>query len=362
MKSGTLTFHRTTNYGALLQTYALHKVLLSKGYDNEVIDYRSTVLENRYKRKSVLFYARPKQLAKVILQNAYIRDNHKNFKEFSEKYLKISTDVYFSDTISSVDVLYDHIIVGSDQVWNGECMGWDPVYMLDFASYGKKNSYAASFGFETVPPEREDWYRKYFESFSHVSLREESGKRIFDQLSKKASTVVLDPTLLLSQSDWYNLAREVSKQKKGRYILLYVLKETKSIMRIARELSKKMNIPVVYVNDRLFRIYGFDNRFYTSPCEWLNLFMNASFVVTNSFHGTAFSINMNIPFIVELLPPPSKVNSRIIDILTLFDCQDRIYNTLKKISFEMNFESINKILSSKRSESMNYIDSIFEEK
>lgn len=362
MRSGTLTFHRTTNYGALFQTYALQKVLLSKGYDNEIIDYRSSVLENRYKKKSLLFYARPKQLAKVILQNAYIRDNRKKFNEFAEKHIRISADSYFSDTITSADDIYDHIIVGSDQVWNGECMGWDPVYMLDFASYGKKNSYAASFGVTSVPPEKENWYRKYFESFSHVSLREESGMKLFNQLSEIPSTVVLDPTLLLSQSDWHNLANEVPKQKQGRYILLYVLKETNSIIRIARNLSNKWKIPVVYVNDRLFGVRGFDNRFYTSPCEWLNLFMNASFVVTNSFHGTAFSINLNKPFAVELLPPPSKVNSRITDILALCGCKDRIYDDSNGISCEMNFDNINKILSCERNKSIKFLDSIFEEK
>lgn len=360
MKSGTLTFHRTTNYGAMFQTYALQKVLLLKGYDNEIIDYRSDVLEHRYKKKPLMFYAKPKQLAKIILQNAYIRDNRKNFDEFAKKYIRISPQPYFPDTIKNADDRYDQVIVGSDQVWNGECMGWDPVYMLDFVTPGKRNAYAASFGVTKVDLKREEWYRSFFDEYSHVSLREESGKALFNQLSNIVATVVLDPTLLLTQDNWRDLANEVSNQMEGSYILLYVLKETKSIIHMANELSNKWKMPVVYINDRLLKVRGIDNRFYTSPCEWLNLFMNASFVITNSFHGTAFSINFNKPFAVELLPPPSKVNSRITDLLALCGCEDRIIKKDCEVLPKMNFDKINVIINKKREESMAFIDSIFE--
>lgn len=361
MKSGTLTFHRTTNYGAVFQTYALQQCLIKMGIENEVVDYRSPILEERYRKKSPLFYLRPKQLAKVVLQNAYIRDNRKSFMEFSQKNIIISADEYDPDNIIIANEKYDCFIVGSDQVWNGECMGWDPVFLLSFAETGKKNSYAASFGMTALDPDKEQWYKELFQDYSHVSVRENSGRELFERLSGKTAYTVLDPTLLLDKRDWSLLASSVPSQMKQPYIVLYLLKETKSIISMARSVSKRYKMPVVYINDRLIKKKGVINRFYTTPYEWLNLFYNAAFVLTNSFHGTAFSINFNIPFAVQLLPPPSKVNSRITDLLEMCHCTHRIIDNEKEISLQMDFEIVNNVIKEQRVLSESFISSIFSE-
>ena len=362
MKSGTITFHRTTNYGAVFQTYALQNILLSRGYENEVIDYRSEILEERYKKKNILFYLKPKQFAKVILQNSYIRDNRESFKQFINENIVLSDSIFDASNIKYADSKYEYFIVGSDQVWNGECMGWDGTYLLDFVSDGKKNAYAASFGVNKIDANKIEWYRTKLKDYSRISVREKSGNILLNQLINTEAYTVLDPTLLIKRKKWIELGKRVPNQMNGKYILLYVLKETHEIFDIAKKLAHKWNMPVVYINDRLLRKCGVKNRFYTTPYEWLNLFSNASFVLTNSFHGTAFSLNLNVPFAVQLLPPPSKVNSRITDLLDLCNSNNRIITNVEDVCYDMDFRYINKILDEKRVDSIQFIDSIFEVK
>lgn len=354
MKTGTLTFHKTTNYGAVLQTYALQRVLRDNGVYNEVIDYDSEILTARYQNTGIRYFMNPKNAVKAVLQNSYIRDNRKSFEQFVKKHIIISEASYSRESIALCDAIYDKIIVGSDQVWNGGCMGWDSTYFLGFASPSKKNAYAASFGFDEIPDGKKEWYKEQLNGFENVSTREKSGTTIYKSLTGNEATTVLDPTLLLS-TEWDELAKAEGIQIKKPYVLIYLLKETKTVFEQARIIAKKNGLQIVYINDRLFGQLGVNNMRYTTPEAWLWLFRNASAVVTNSFHGTAFSLNFNIPVFVELLPKPSRVNSRITDLLSLCGMTDRVIHDKMDWGLEVDFTECNAVLKQEREHSLRFL-------
>ena len=357
MKIATLTFHRTTNYGALFQTFALQKVLESIGYETEVLDYRSNIIEARYKKPSIAYFISPKNIAKILFKNSFIRNNSKTFANFSKK-IKLSPIVYDASNIQSANALYDRFIVGSDQVWNWECMGVDSNYLLGFADSNKKISYAASFGITKIPQKLEEWYKHFLVNFKSVSVRECSGKKIYNQLTNKECTVVLDPTLLLNE-DWVKIAHSIERVISEKYVLVYLMKETPSIFKSAKLYACTHGYRVIYINDRLFGHLGVKSLYYTSPEQWLNLFYYAECIFTNSFHGTVFSINLHKNFWIETLPPPSKVNSRILDILDMFGLKDRIIDKRSVLEdTPIDYRKADEILDKQRHISIEFLKNV----
>lgn len=358
MKIGTLTFHRTTNYGAILQAYALQKTLVSLGAKTEILDYRSPVLEARYKKNIFKYFFNPKNYLKAIIKNAYIRDNCKAFYKFSDDYLNVSSTIYNPQTIDGANQEYIAFIVGSDQVWNPICMGYDDNFYLSF-SKKKKFSYAASFGLEDLGNNDKNWIKPYLTDFVSVSVREKAGVSLFNSITGNVAQCVLDPTLLL-HDEWIEMGSLIDRVEKEKYILVYLLKETNSIFEEAKRYSKIHSTRIVYINDRLFGKLGIKIRYYTTPIEWLNLFIHADCIFTNSFHGTAFSINLHKKFFVELLPPPNKVNSRIINILELFNLSNRIIDSSKQDQYEssIDYSKVQEILNIEINRSLEYLTSI----
>lgn len=359
IKCATLTFHRTTNYGAVFQTFALQKALESLGISNEVLDYRNPTIETRYESRNLKYYFNPKNILKILLKNAYIRDNRKNFNDFSKKYIRISSKSYTPDDIALSDEIYDYFIVGSDQVWNPECMGYDANYLLHFVNRASRNSYAASFGYSSFKDSMYDWFRQDLSRFSNISLREVSGNRIINSILGKSGYVVLDPTLLLNR-EWIEISNSVPRLISEEYVLVYLMKETNSIFRKVKAYAKSKGLKIVYINDRLFPHLGLKNVFRAHPIEWLNLMFYSKCIFTNSFHGTAFAINFNKPFWTELLPEPSKTNSRIVDLLSMTNLQARILRpNIMPDDNEIDFTPVNGILENRKSLSMQYLNRIF---
>lgn len=355
----TLTFHRTTNYGALFQTYALQKALESIGIWSEVLDYRCPTIETRYNARRLSYFFSLKNFIKCIIYNSYIRDNRKNFLNFTTQHIRVSNNIYTPDTIASSNSKYTKFIVGSDQVWNPECMGHDLNFFLVFADSEKRNSYAASFGWSEFSDKYLCEIKNILNGFSNISLRESSGIAIVHKCIGRDAELVLDPTLLL-HIEWCELASSIPRLVEGEYIVLYLMKETKSIFRLAMDYAKSHNMKVVYINDRLLPKFGVINKFYTAPIEWLNLFYHSQGVFTNSFHGTAFATNFNKPLWVELLPAPSKSNSRLIDFLSLLQMEECIIrNNSYPTAPNIDYNKVNNILGSYRIQSINYLKDIF---
>ena len=194
--------------------------------------------------------------------------------------------------------------------------------------------------------------------FNEISVREKQGNEIIETLLEIDVPVVLDPTMLLSVEDWINYMDD--SVQKNDYILVYLMAETNSIFSFAQELSKSTDAEIIYINDRFYRKKGMKNISRISPNQWLSLFHNAKYVVTNSFHGLAFSINFNKNFFVELLPEPAKVNSRLKDTLDMFELNNRLINDgyNENIFDDINYSSININLNIERERSLKYLENL----
>lgn len=292
MKTATLTFQSTNNYGAALQCYALQKALTDLGIENDVIDYASDFLNKPYK-KEVL---KEKGFIRYCLGNAYalIRSpRNKKFKEFRSN-LKLSEHVT-KCTIDTIEEKYDKFIVGSDQVWNGSLIGYDDTYFLKFVhNQSKKLSYSASFGFKTVPSELEGKYKSLLDGFDYYCVRESTGVEIIDKLLGKKAYHTIDPTLLLKPEDWENVMK--APQVKDKYILVYQIEPSKHLIQVVENLRLATGYRVIAIPFVMGAYPKAKSMFTAGPAEWIGLFRNAEYIVTDSFHGTAFSTLFNKKF------------------------------------------------------------------
>lgn len=324
-KIGTLTFHRAINYGAILQTYALQKSIKVLGYDTEVVDYRSDFLESLHNPYSLKKYRTPVHFLNALLKNRIKKDNRKVFREFLRKNINVSSVVYDKNNLKTAEENYSAFIVGSDQVWNHNCTKFDKTYFLDFVyDANKKYSYAASIGVKLESDEVKKEYKRLLNDYKILNVREEQGKNELTALGLNAN-VALDPTLLLDKNAWIKLAKKPSKvDENQKYLLVYLIVETPTIFEISKKIAKEHNLKIIYINEMIFNKMGVKNLKCVTPEEWIWLFANAEFIVTNSFHGTAFSVNFEKQFLVEPLPVKTNVNSRIYDFLDMLDLSNRI--------------------------------------
>lgn len=333
---GIITFHRATNYGAVLQTYALQQTLISMGMQNEVIDYHHKYIE----KMSVGEFLVKKGIKGVIRKPlGYFMRKKRNdtFELFVENYLITSTRTfYYLEDLAKCESDYDIIIAGSDQIWNFRCEGFDKAYFLGFLhNQNKKNAYAASFGFSQIPEELKEEYLNRLKGFKNISVREHSGVRIIKNLLHREVSVCLDPTLLLSRKEWQSIA--VSPSIKDKYILLYNVRTPKTMLDVARELGRKTGYKVIYINDYLKDL---DIRHIRTcpPTEFLGWFQNATYVITNSFHGTVFSIIFQRLFLSELESADGGFNDRAKNLLTSLGISERTMNGNWETVIEKNID------------------------
>lgn len=364
MKVGTITFHRAINYGAVLQTYALQKALEKLKIENEVIDYRPKYLEWIYKPLSMRNVKNPKDFF-AVLKGAYIKGKkRKMFLSFIKNKVKTSSKPYKRKELDKTNYIYDKFIAGSDQVWNFDCSGYDRAYFLDFVDDSKKKySYSASFGFYDIPDEDKAEYEELLKDYKKISVRENQGVKIIKDLLKIECEEVIDPTLLLDNQEWNKIAKHTKKNEK--YILIYALKPSEYLLRFAAQLSEETGLKIFFVKDSLTKENNIEltkNIEYikmATPEEFIGLVMDASYIITNSFHGTAFSINFNKQFYTELLPPELNVNSRLENILDMFSLRGRELTAEKEIHREeINYDIINKELAIRRKKSYEFLESI----
>lgn len=355
MKIGILTYHDTTNYGAVLQEYALAKTINGFGYDCEVIQYKCEAVENREKLFDFNNISL-KKIIKFIILGRSNRDKYKEFKNFTTKNIKESREIYTKQNISESVRIYDKFIVGSDQVWNTQLSGNDMTFFLEFCSDQKKKySYAASFGLSNLIEETKEPIKKMLSDFSKITVRENEGAKIIKDLIGGDVAVVLDPTFLVNKNQWKSLS-EVGRYKiEKKYILLYLIQDKKKTLEYARKLANKVGYEIVYINISPYTEKGMKNVRDASPTEFLELLKNASFVITGSYHGVVLSINMNINFIFEVKNSAGNYNSRINTVIKLFNLESRKINFSTFEYEEIDYDKINAIIEHEREKSLNIL-------
>ena len=364
MKIGTLTFHNAANYGAVLQTYALIKVLQALGVESEVINYLSPFNEKRFRKKPLRNYLKPRELYNVIFNNSYQKYNNEIFHNFVAEFIPLSDDVYSSQTdLKNVENNYDAIIVGSDQIWNLACTEGDDSFFLPFVkNTSKKNSYAASFGFTEIIPSQREKYASLLHDFNNISVREDEGVTIVRELCGHEAVKVEDPTILLNEKDWGIIA-DYSKCPLGcEYLLLYLMSEDKDIIRFAQNYARKHSLNIVYITQRFMKrikkaIYLRD----VTPCQWVGLFLKANTIVTNSFHGSAFAVNFKKNMFIKTIPH-SIANSRLISLISQYDLKSRLINNVGQVDYEpIESVKISEILEKRRKESLVFLKKVIQQ-
>lgn len=356
-KIGILTFWKSPNFGAFLQVFALQNRVNKLGYEAEIIGYDFEKRADLLKKKNLSFRRR---MIRIYTQLNILRTGRKIRK--AQKTLPISQKKYHSseELASSISDWYK-IIVGSDQVWNYQITKNDTTFLLDFTDENpKKISYAASFGVETLPVNYnginlKDQYATYLEKFSKIGVRELSGKSIVDELIIGQAKVVVDPTLLLTKEEWQELSIKAIPEKEN-YLLIYSLDNCLAMYEATFKYAEKCGLNIVQIDTGRRKKYPKKiNYIVVGPLEWISLFENASFVVTDSFHGTAFSINLNVDFAV-FYHSEKNTYSRINDLLSLVSLLDRRFLENEEIpSSTIDFSKVENSLSIIRNDSLNYL-------
>lgn len=328
-KIGLLTFHKSINYGSVLQAWALTKTI-SKKYNVEVIDYKPNQYEylyNLYRSWNTInnfkYNLKRIPLRKAIKNQSYL------FKKFREEQLPLSQIEYNSANADEVANYYNAIVVGSDQVWNLRAKDCDSVFFLPFSFKGKKVSYACSINDTDYTEERcSDDLRNQICDFDFISVREKSGSEKLQNyiLNKKKVYTLLDPTLLCNKEEFESLLSE--RIVKENYIFLYNVWTSEAGIQAAKYISEKFNMPVytIMTASNIKEVKFLEEngiiveKVKTSPSDFLNFFRYASYVVTESFHGTAFSLIFERPFVCV----SKRTNDeRLVNILELVDLKNR---------------------------------------
>lgn len=331
---GIITFHRAKNYGAVLQAYALCKYLNDNDIKAEVIDYYSPFIMDFYNPYNKL----NKRLLKNILLFPFIKKKYRNFDIFIKKNIKLSRKVDNFSQLEKLSVNYQYLLTGSDQVWNNHWTGFDKNYFLEFCPDYKKNSYAASFGFSKIPDDLKDEYYRLLSSFNRISVREAQGNKIIEDLLGYQVEIMPDPVCLIEKDVWKNLYRK----KIGKpYLLLYTLENSVEIINFAKEIAKKENLDIRFICDTVIHKHDFIYESYISPERFVSLFFNAKYIITNSFHGTMFSIIFNKNFFIKLQTNKNAPNSRLIQLIDKYGLNDLVLGT--DISYEKYMENLSKI-------------------
>jgi hypothetical protein len=356
MKIGILTFHRAINYGAVLQTYALQTSIEKLHVTNEVIDYRCKKIEEMYQP---FFNAKSfSTWIKCLLRSPKIRKKTQKFYSFRDRYIKTGVRPYLSsEEMSEINKEYDCFVVGSDQVWNKDCTGFDNTYFLNFVQEDeKKNSYAASFGTDQVSAKCVDEYTRLLENFRYISVREHQGQAIVKELLHREASIEIDPTFLLTQEEWKRMA---TRPIDGNYILLYLMQSSGSLLHFAEDLSKKTGLKICYICDNLKKPIRAEYLRAVGPEEFVGLFASASYVVTNSFHGTVFSIIMNKNFFLQLQAPGS-ANARLENIMDTYNLRTRQIVNGKNdyLDQEVDYGPIDEQIMIERKKSMDYLKKV----
>ena len=365
-----LTLPIGTNYGEVMQAYALRKSIEQMGHNAitiravqndtpfllKIIHWFGVVRANLIYRKN-LYHALPEERCKI---------SYHNLETFIDKHIKTTNFIRIhNDPQKLSDLPADIFVVGSDQVWRPGRISWKTydAYFLGFLKSDiKRISYAASFGHDNVklPPYAKRKYAVLLKKFSFVSVREYSGVEICRREFGVDAKVVLDPTMLLPRTDYDEIADSYSSSASEKpYCFEYVLDKTQFKDSVVNAVSQNLKVPRLSI---LPKGNISDSSSKAEDCvlppveEWLNGIRNAKFVVTDSFHGTVFSILFHTPFCV--LGNKRRGATRIKSILGMFGLESRFVDSAEQnaiesvVNAEIDWQKVDSILAEKREMSL----------
>ena len=367
-KIGVFTFHVAHNYGAMLQAYALPTAVNKLGYDCEVVDYRFPYIYNWGKginlKELIYTYGVLRgglRCIKRLIQGLYNpKLKYNKFNSFRETIIKHSAIIYRNKG-ELCNLNYDAILFGSDQIWNEQLTnGVADEFFGNFQCmpHTKRIAYAASNGQSKFPLEYEQRYYEYLRKFSALGIREEKLKESL-KLAGFDAQCVLDPTLLLTQDDWYSMLKQSKYDialPSEQYLLLYVFDEDDMVYEIAQDIADKYRLKIVAImyGKKELPLKNVIIHTECGPVDFVRFFANASFVVTTSFHGTAFSIMFHKD--LYCIPHPT-LHERTDSLLSLVGLENRNITSKEQISKNdaIDWNTVEERLENERKKSLQFL-------
>ena len=361
MKASVITLHTVDNYGSVMQTYATQQIFKKLGYDVEFVDYwrkdnlptqrAAKLLESNtlQKLKPVWGICGFTRNITVFLLEKMVECRKSPMRKFLEKYIQVTAKRYSSlEELIDTPPVADVYITGSDQVWNSIWnQGIDKAYFLDYAPKGKPRiAFSSSIGRESLDADEISETKKLLEKYKAISVREQSAVNLLESMDIE-STLILDPTLMLDADAWRKLAASIKLAKP--YLLIYQLNPNKQMDEYAECLAKRKGWEIVRIG------FGQSDRKKVGTCvmlpsveKFLGLFCSTDCVLTDSFHATAFSLNLGTDFISVL---PGRFGTRITSILKLTGTENRLLTNFDDFDIvDRNIDKaiVKKLLQEKR--------------
>lgn len=338
-KIGIVTIYDVSNYGNRLQNYAVKKVMnkvtkLNVKEINTVNHFLGLKNIIRYRKSSI------KRMLK--------------FYDFSNK----SKDIEYLCDYKNED--YDFIVCGSDQIWNPYWAGYEYMFAT-FADKEKRIAYSASFGVSEIPEEKKEYYTKCLKDMKAISVREEAGAKIVKDLTGREAEVLVDPTLMLDKEEWKKVSRKPKSFFNKKYIMTYFLGEIDlEYKEYIKKIAMEMNCEIINLEKEN------NNKYWnsTGPAEFIWLIEHCMLFCTDSFHGSIFSVLMEVPFIVfERKSSIGSMGSRLDTLLKKLQLEDRKYNggSLEEI-MHIDYSYIPDILKYERKKTYNFLKSAMYDK
>lgn len=369
MNIKTITCHHVYNYGATLQAYALQEYLESIGHDVEIIDYRLPS-QTRYQ----LFMPYPKgKIYEIIKKFPWLRyilcpyrnrkmlytwGRKKAFDKFDAEHLNITSVTYHTiEEIRKNPPAADIYIAGSDQIWNTDSAnGIDFGYYLDFGDKNiKRISYAASFGVNKIKNDLKNFVANELCKFDKISVRETTGLKILNEFGLNG-TLVVDPVFLLSKEQWIT-SFNLKSNNVEKYILLYdFLHDDPNLRNFAKSLSSQTGLRLLSVNDISKASYADIQINNAGPTDFLQYILNAEYIISNSFHATAFSIIFHKEFVTFSLISQNN-SSRMSDLLEDLKLTERLCpQSINVLNNLVNWDKVENCLSQKIMHSKKFLE------
>ncbi len=360
----TTTFYDANNYGAVLQAYALQQVLLKK-YDAKILDYHNPAITNDYKCFKKYHGSTKERIKQLALDIVFFYKNvarNKHFNHFRHSLLSTTQPVQHPNFATFTYLKADAYITGSDQVWNPVITnGLDPIYSLSFINGGaKKIAYAASTGKNSTLSNHQNKLLESLHTFDAISVREQSLSTLLSQKLKSPITVTLDPSLLLTQSEWKQVIDHSHKRLHDKkYILVYsVGNEPDLLYEVANSLAQQTGCEILHPKRCDFKHHFIkkSKSYYTyGPEDFVNLIANAEYVVTTSFHGTALAAIFNKKFFVVL----AKYSDRITTLLNTIKLSERIVSNSQEVNRvlhqDIDWKKVNNLIKQHRGTSIQWL-------
>lgn len=368
MKIGIISIHSAHNFGSVLQAYALQEKIKKLGNKVQIINYRPNYIDAEYKLFSIEYYKKHKGIKNKILRLIFriltIKSRIKKYQKF-ENFIKENMDTtkVFSSYKELINYNFDFdvVICGSDQIWNTKITkGIDKTYFLDFINKNiLKVAYAPSIGNNKIDKKYIKEFKNKINSFDFLSVREKSTSDFLKKYTNKKINSVLDPTLLLEKKEWDRFIKKSSIKLPNKYVLVYMLEYNNKFKDIVLKISNYLNITVISINKRKY--FNKEKLFSNiGPEDFLKLFKNAEMIITNSFHGTAFSIIFEKRICII---PNENSGMRLIDLSNKLGFEKNVITNekeliLPKITKEPNYKKINDNIKKQKEISEKFINDV----